>query len=141
MAMTTILLMIACGPPKDRVPTTPASDSTEDLQGDQVLSAGTLSGANGYTSSGDVQLIFSADTQTYSLIFENFSSSNGPDLKVYLGTDSSATDFINLGDLKSTSGTLRYDFPASRFKSEFDTAIIWCERFSQLFGVADLRAP
>ena len=141
MATLMVLAMAACAPPKDRVPTTPASDSTDDLQGEQVLSTGTLSGANGYTSSGDVQLIFSADTQTYSLVFENFLSSNGPDLKVYLGTDSGASDVINLGDLKSTSGTLRYDFPASSFRPEFDTAIIWCERFSQLFGSADLRAP
>jgi len=43
--------------------------------------------------------------------------------------------------LKSVGGTLRYDFPASEFDPSFDTALIWCQQLSQLFGAANLTAP
>lgn len=134
------LFMFACAGPEDTVPTTPVFDNTDDLSTAMLISQGALSGANGYTSIGDVQLVRSADGQTYSLVFENFSSSNGPDLKVYLSTNSSASNFINLGNLKSVSGTLRYDFPASQFNPQFDTALIWCQQFGVLFGVAALTS-
>lgn len=136
-----LLLISGCSQPEDRVPTTSATDSLEDLEGATVISQGELSGRNGYTALGDVQLIRSEDEETYSLVFEDFSSSNGPDLKIYLASGEALNSFISLGDLKSTNGTLRYDFPASQFQPEFNTAVVWCERFSQLFGLATLEAP
>lgn len=135
------LVILGCSKPEDRVPTTTAKDGVDDLVGSMVLGEGALSGRNGYTSQGKVRLSVSPDGKTYSLIFENFSSSNGPDLKVYLASDDALTSFINLGDLKSTNGLLRYDFPATQFVAGFDTAVIWCQQFSVSFGVASLLAP
>ena len=36
------------------------------------------------------------------LRLENFKSTNGPDLYVYLSTDENASDFVNLGTLKAS---------------------------------------
>lgn len=41
----------------------------------------------------------------YMLKLEDFNTSNGPDLKVYLSKGPSPKEFISLGDLKSTNGT------------------------------------
>ena len=48
-----------------------------------------------------------------SMIFrlENFRATNGPDLHVYLATDNSASDFVNLGRLKGNIGNQNYDIP------------------------------
>ena len=86
---------VACGPPKDVVPTATATDDLSDLQMATTLGTGSLSGNNGYTSEGDVTLLRSADGNTVSVVFENFNSSNGPDLKVYVATDHSLVYIFN----------------------------------------------
>jgi hypothetical protein len=64
------------------------------------------------------------------LRLEDLVVTNGPDLYVYLSTDKSASDFINLGRLKANRGEM----------SKYDTVLIWCRAFSVLFGSADLKS-
>ena len=45
------------------------------------------------------------------LRLENFQSTNGPDLFVYLATDDNASEFINLGELKANKGNQNYEIP------------------------------
>jgi hypothetical protein len=70
------------------------------------------------------------------LLLNNFSSSNGPDLKVYLSSSTNAASFVNLGKLKSTSGKQTYEIPVETDVNQFKFALIWCEQFSVLFGKA-----
>ena len=72
------------------------------------------------------------------LRFEDFHSTNGPDLHVYLATDNTASDFVNLGRLKANNGNQNYDIPEGTDISKYDTALIWCKQFSVLFGHAEL---
>ena len=72
------------------------------------------------------------------LRFEDFHSTNGPDLHVYLATDNTATDFVNLGRLKANNGDQNYEIPEGTDISKYDTALIWCKQFSVLFGHAEL---
>lgn len=65
---------------------------------------------------------------------------NGPDLYVYLSTDKSASDFVNLGRLKANIGNQNYPIPAGTDMTEYDTVLIWCRAFSVLFGSAELKA-
>ena len=46
------------------------------------------------------------------LRLENFKATNGPDLYVYLATDKSASDIVNLGRLKGNIGNQNYPIPA-----------------------------
>ncbi len=68
----------------------------------------------------------------------DFSSTAGPDLFVYLATDIEATNFINLGELKSTQGEQNYTIPDEVKVEEYPYVLIWCKRFGVLFMAATL---
>jgi len=72
------------------------------------------------------------------LRLEEFHSTNGPDLHVYLATDTHATDFVDLGKIKANNGDQNYDIPQGTDLSKYDTVLIWCKQFSVLFGSAEL---
>ena len=73
------------------------------------------------------------------LRFENFESTNGPDLKVYLSVDDSAGDYVSLGELKGNIGNQNYEISEGSDLEKYDKVLIWCERFSVLFGSAELN--
>lgn len=73
------------------------------------------------------------------LRLEDLVVTNGPDLYVYLSTDKSASDFVDLGRLKANIGNQNYPIPAGTDLTKYDTALIWCRAFSVLFGSAELK--
>src|ERR671918_939841 len=73
------------------------------------------------------------------LRLEDLVVTNGPDLYVYLSTDKSASDFVNLGRLKANIGNQNYPIPAGTDMTKYDTVLIWCRAFSVLFGSAELK--
>jgi len=72
------------------------------------------------------------------LRLEDFRSTNGPDLYVYLSTDKQASDYVILGQLKANIGNQNYGIPEGTDLSKYDTVLIWCKQFSVLFGSAEL---
>jgi len=72
------------------------------------------------------------------LRFEDFKSTNGPDLYVYLSTDTKATDIVNLGKLKANVGNQNYEIPEGTDLEKYNQVLIWCKSFSVLFGSAEL---
>ena len=72
------------------------------------------------------------------LRLENFKSTNGPDLYVYLSTDENASDFVNLGTLKASSGNQNYEIPNDMDLDKYNKVLIWCKAFGVLFGSAEL---
>ena len=72
------------------------------------------------------------------LRLENFQSTNGPDLYVYLATDDNASEFINLGELKANKGNQNYEIPDDVDLTKYNKVLIWCQAFSVLFGSAEL---
>jgi hypothetical protein len=102
-----------------------------------VLASGSFSGSSGYTVSGTAEVI--NDNGQKRLVFKGFSSSNGPDLRVYLATSPQATTIISLGNLKSTNGQQVYDITGMPDIAQYKFALIWCQRFSVLFGSAELK--
>jgi hypothetical protein len=74
------------------------------------------------------------------LRLENLTVTNGPDLYVYLSTDKSASDFVNLGRLKANIGNQNYPIPTGTDMTKYDTVLIWCRAFSVLFGSAELTS-
>jgi hypothetical protein len=71
--------------------------------------------------------------------FENFKVTNGPDLFVYLATDNSASDFIDIGRLKANIGNQNYEIPNGIDLAKYKTVVIWCKAFSVFFGSAELK--
>ena len=74
------------------------------------------------------------------LRLENFESTNGPDLYVYLSTDDRASEFINLGELKANKGNQNYEIPTNADLEKYDKVLIWCKAFGVLFGSAELSS-
>jgi len=74
------------------------------------------------------------------LRLENFQSTNGPDLFVYLATDDNASEFINLGELKANKGNQNYKIPDDTDLSKYSKVLIWCKAFGVLFGSAELSS-
>ena len=83
------------------------------------------------------------------LRLENFETSNGPDLKVWLaaapvipGTDGwfvfDDDKHVDLGALKGNIGNQNYKIPAKVDLAELSSVSIWCDRFSVSFGAAEL---
>ncbi|TDE37190.1 DM13 domain-containing protein [Actinomadura sp. 6K520] len=79
------------------------------------------------------------------LRLEDLSTSDGPDLRVYLSRRSAdavreglGKGAVDLGKLKGNLGDQNYTVPADTDVSGFRSAVIWCKRFSVSFGAADL---
>jgi hypothetical protein len=79
------------------------------------------------------------------LRFEDLSTLNGPDLRVYVSSapaDADPSTFgtgsIDLGSLKANEGDQNYEVPDDVSANELASAVIWCRRFSVGFGVAPL---
>ena len=100
-----------------------------------TLAQGSFAGIANYEVSGDALVLNDGSEQRF-LRFENFDSSNGPDLKVYLRAANG--DFVSLGELKGNIGDQNYEIPTDVDLAVFDTVEIWCERFSVGFGAATL---
>jgi len=128
--MSFIVSLISCKK-ENNTPDQPVDDRIPD---GMVVVMGNFSGSNNYQVQGTAKIFDSSGVKE--LRFENFSSSNGPDLRVYLSKDLSASSFISLGKLKSTSGNQNYLIPGNPDFKEFRYVLIWCEQFTVRFGSA-----
>lgn len=128
-----ILTLTACN--KDTTSTTPVNEvpSTTAMA---IDSGFFFNGPHGSVSG--TAKIYKTGSK-YELALENFSSSNGPDLKVYLSKEKQPVNFINLGSLKSTAGNQLYAIPASVNVNDYKYALIHCQQYNHLFGYAELR--
>jgi hypothetical protein len=110
--------------------------------GNTSLFIGEFVGVNdGIHNAEGMAKVIQLDDASMILRLENFKATNGPDLYVYLATDNSASDFVNLGRLKGNIGNQNYDIPEGTDFSRYDTVLIWCQAFSVLFGSAILEPP
>lgn len=63
---------------------------------------------------------------------------NGPDLFVYLSTDKSASDFVNLNRLDKFKGEQIYEISNKIDLTKYNKVLVWCKSFGVLFGSAEL---
>jgi Electron transfer DM13 len=93
--------------------------------------------SNAHATSGTVKVV-DVSGQKY-LVFENFSTDNGPSLRVWLSKNTGITDYINLGNLKAASGNFSYPLASTHNTGIYTHVLIWCEPFGVLFGHAVLQ--
>ncbi|MGA8870752.1 MAG: DM13 domain-containing protein [Candidatus Acidiferrales bacterium] len=113
----------------------------------QPLYTGLLEG-KAHQTSGRATIYKTPDGKEY-LRLTDFSTSNGPDVHVLLARSDDENlaqeivkgqlDSVELGSLKGNQGDQNYDLPASVDLQKYDAAVIYCERFHALFGVAKLE--
>lgn len=70
--------------------------------------------------------------------FENFKTDNGPQLRIYLSSDLSNDDFVDLGSIKATKGNVNYDIPEGTDTNKYRYVLVWCKPFGILFSYAKL---
>jgi hypothetical protein len=100
-----------------------------------------------HKTSGKAIILRTADGG-HVLRLEDFNTSNGPDVRVYLvkGSNASNSDFIkagsanfvDLGALKGNVGNQNYPIPANVNLDDYNSVSIWCRRFAVNFGAAAL---
>ena len=129
-ALVLAVSLIACG--GSEMLTSPLEEF--DPAGAMLVQEGTFVGTPGHAVSGTAQLYDDGDRVV--LLIDEFSTTAGPDLKVYLSAAASNVDFVRLGDLRSTTGRQAYLVPESTDLNAYPFVLIWCERFSVLFGSA-----
>jgi hypothetical protein len=134
-------------------PDDPVEGAAEGAEGAEAAPSGPIELAMGaftsrsrYSVEGQATT-FRLEDGSHLLRLEDFASTNGPDLFVYLTTaDAEATDdelgaeFVDLGVLTGNIGNQNYGIPADVDLDRFDTVVIWCRRFTTAFGAADLTA-
>ena len=112
----------------------------------QVLESGTLYGVVHPTAG--TATIYRLGNGDRILRFTNFSTSNGPNVHVYLVAADDAKDSaivksaasIDLGTIKGNIGDQNYALGTDLDLSKYRTVSIWCKRFAVNFGTAPLRA-
>lgn len=134
-------------PPTPQVVALGGTDAVPDaaMPATGVIATGTLRGIEGHdVHGGEAQLHRLADG-SHVLRLHELDADNGPDLKVYLSAapgdadaDAHDDDYVSLGGLAGNVGSSNYEIPADVDLERYRTAVIWCERFSVGFAVAQL---
>jgi len=94
-----------------------------------------------------IATIYQMGDGTRVLRFTSFSTSNGPDVHVYMVAADDAKDvatvqkagFVDLGVIKGNVGDQNYTLGSDLDLAKYRAVSIWCKRFSVNFGAAALR--
>ncbi len=111
------------------------------------LSQGTFI-SHEHETTGTVRIIENPDG-TRVLAIENLSTTNGPDVRVWLsesdvveGIDgwfvAGGAPFLELGPIKGNLGNQLYEIPADADLSLYRSVSLWCVQFGVSFGAAQL---
>jgi len=114
------------------------SVATMSTSSNKTLIGNFVGAGDGFHNAEGVAKIIQLADGTDILRLENFKATNGPDLYVYLSTDKTNADTVNLGRLKGNIGNQNYLIPAGTDITKYNTALIWCRAFSVIFGSAQL---
>ena len=81
----------------------------------------------------------------------DFTTSNGPDVQVVLARAEDPAveqkivkgnlDYVELGKLKGNQGDQNYEVPVAVDLQKYNAVVIYCVRFSAVFGVAREESP
>ncbi len=111
-----------------------------------LLARGTFVDADAIHKGSGTALLYGLPEGRHVVRFENFRTTNGPALVVYLAqheNPQSAADvtdhgFVNIGKLKGNVGNQNYEIPANIDITPYRSVVIWCELFGVLFAPAAL---
>ena len=123
----------------EAMPTAPGASSTQPIESGRFYSI--LHPTEGTAT------IYQMGDGTRVLRFTSFSTSNGPDVHVYMVAADDAKDaatvqkagFVDLGVIKGNIGDQNYALGSDLDLAKYRAVSIWCKRFSVNFGAAALR--
>jgi hypothetical protein len=119
------------------------SEATETPSEPQELASGSFISRE-HETTGTVRVLRLPDGQVI-VRFEDFETSNGPVLVVWLsqnaadGDDGAFDDhYFDLGPLKGNIGDQNYVVPPEVDPTGWTSVVVWCDRFNVSFGAANL---
>lgn len=139
-----VVALTACNKTEELQPVTPSTGtgmvdnkpiSQFDTNGQKLLSEGSFM-SNAHTTSGNVKLYDKAGKRT--LVFTNFKTDAGPDLRLYLSEDKVASKFVEVSS-KVNVGDYFVELPSEANSNDKKFVLIWCKQFAVLFGNAELK--
>lgn len=133
--------------PTNPPPTTqPAADTnTADEVTAVEVRRGSFRDADSLHQGSGQAIIYRLSDGRHLVRFENFTVTNGPDLRVYLVPHANASDsttvegYIDLGRLKGNTGNQNYYLDAGVELPAEASIVIWCEPFRVTFSIATLN--
>jgi len=111
-----------------------------------VFSQGQFQDADSFHQGSGLATIYQLPDGGHVLRFEDFETTNGPDLHVLLAKhpapasrDQLHEGYIDLGSLKGNIGNQNYEIPAGTDLSEYNSIVIYCMPFHVIFSTATLQ--
>jgi electron transfer DM13 len=119
----------------------PQTNATNAIANVSTIITGHFVGAgDGFHNTEGLAKVIQLDDSGHTILrLDNFKSTNGPNVHLYLATDEAASNFIDLGRLKANNGNQNYNIPVGTDLAKYNMALIWCKDFSVLFGSAQLK--
>ena len=123
----------------EAMPAAPSSSSPQPLVAGQFYSI--------LHPTAGTAIIYQMGDGSRVLRFTGFSTSNGPDVHVYMVAADDAKDiatvqkagFVDLGEIKGNVGDQNYVLGNDLDLAKYRAVSIWCKRFTVNFGAAALR--
>lgn len=112
-------------------------DSTSMDTTQTLVLSGTLIPSMGEYANGLVKVYKKAGV--YTLVLEDFTSTNGPDVHIYLAQEATPVHIIDLGNLKAFAGNQTYTIKGNPDFSKYSFATIHCQQFNVVFAYAPLN--
>ena len=103
-------------------------------QSAMLLYSGNFYPTSGISVEGSAQIF--SDGGLNKLKLQNFTITDGPDLKVYVSKSNTPTDFVNLGNLNANT---IYSIPESVDVTQYKYVLIHCQQYNHLFAIAILN--
>ncbi len=108
------------------------------------IASGTFKDADSFHKGNGNAFIFQQSDGSGVARFENFSVTNGPDLRVYLVSEqdpskTAVQSGLQLGKLKGNKGNQNYNIPAGTDLSAYKSVVIYCQPYNVIFSVANLN--
>ena len=111
-----------------------------------VIARGQFTDADSVHKGSGAATLYRLPDENHLVRFEDFRTTNGPALVVYLAKHPSPTQaadvtdggYVSLGKLKGNVGNQNYNVPADVNVLEYNSVVVWCELFSVLFSPASL---
>jgi len=132
----------------DAAASSPDVAAAEDMPSDAptVVAQGQFVDADAVHNGSGTATLYHVPDGRHVIRFEDFRTTNGPALVVYLAKHLSPTrasdvtdgGYVSLGKLKGNVGNQNYTVPDGVDVSEYNSVVIWCELFGVLFSPASL---
>lgn len=125
-----------------------SADEPMPPSGPRVLARGQFADADAVHKGTGQATLYELPDGSHVVRFEDFRTTNGPALVVYLSAhpapakaaDVADNDYLSLGKLKGNVGNQNYRVPADAEIGAYKSVVIWCELFGVLFSPAPLES-